>query len=90
MTDNASLCHGDGGPRTGRPPPEGANVACARDATCRCFTLISLLLCEASTRAVLQRALRHCFWAAPSNSLGVAKRVMAPGFSLRANERKTR
>jgi len=38
-------------------------------ATCRCSALISLLRCEASTPAILQRALRHCFCTASSNSL---------------------
>jgi hypothetical protein len=29
VSDNGRLCHGDGGPRTGRASPEGANVAYA-------------------------------------------------------------
>ena len=27
VSEYGRLCHGAGGPRTGRPPPEGANVA---------------------------------------------------------------
>lgn len=37
------------------------------DATCRSFARIWLLPCEALTPAMLQLALRHCFWIVPSN-----------------------
>jgi hypothetical protein len=55
------------------------------DATCRSFARIWLLPCEALTPAMLQPALRHCFWMVPSNSRwterasrGVKRRRCAP------------
>src|SRR6266852_1107607 len=53
-SESGRLRHGDGGPRTGRPPPEGATVAYAQCGELACGLVVTLL------ERVLGRRWAHC------------------------------